>query len=100
MKKMALDLYFVLGKSDSRSSETSINQEIEAFDDIIIGDFIDSYRNLTMKTLAAHTFLNSSHFTACSTDWVIFHDDDSFVNYSKVSLDYPLKIISTFTLID
>ena len=38
--------YFVLGKSDSRTSETSINQEIEAFDDIVIGDFVDSYRDI------------------------------------------------------
>ena len=86
MAKMTLDLYFVLGKSDSKTSEISITQEIETFDDIVIGDFVDSYRNLTMKTLAAHTFLNSSHFSPCSTNWVIFHDDDSFVNYSKVSL--------------
>ena len=77
----ALDLYFILGQG-----KEDISEETKIFDDIVVGDFIDSYRNLTLKTLTAHTFLNSTYFDACkaSQKWVIFHDDDSYVDYRQV----------------
>ena len=82
MKQMKLELYFVLGTSSN--GQDSLLTERQAIDDMVVGDFIDSYRNLTLKTLTAHTFLNSTYFRACQPEWVVFHDDDTFVNYSKV----------------
>ena len=47
MHHLKLDLYFILGRghhSDSLDAEMKENR------DILIGDFIDSYTNLTRKT--------------------------------------------------
>ena len=71
----------------------SVADEIEKFDDVIIGDFFDSYQNLTLKTWTGHRFVNSKYFKDCQTaDWVIFHDDDAFVDYYQVHIDLNLII--------
>ena len=58
-------------------------------DDIVIADFMDSYENLSYKTWAGHEFLNSEYFDDCQNkDWVIFHDDDAYVNYPQVNIFY------------
>ena len=54
------------------------------FDDFVVGDFVDDYANLTLKTLTAHQFLNSVYFSSCEPQWAVFQDDDAFVDYIKV----------------
>jgi len=45
---------------------------------VLIGDFIDSYYNLTMKTFVAHRFAS----TRCqSAKWIIVHDDDAVIRW-------------------
>jgi len=47
----------------------------------VIGDFHDTYKNLSLKTFTAHSFINSNFFETCKNDYFVFHDDDTFVNY-------------------
>lgn len=44
-------VFFVIGLS-----ETDLANEIELYDDIIIGDFEDTYENLALKTLLGYQF--------------------------------------------
>ena len=46
--------------------------------EVLIGDFIDSYYNLTMKTFVVHRFAS----TRCqSAKWIIVHDDDAVIRW-------------------
>ena len=84
MRKLKVRLFFLIGKNRTPMPK-SVAEEIEKFDDVIIGDFFDSYQNLTLKTWTGHRFVNSKYFKDCQTaDWVIFHDDDAFVDYYQV----------------
>ena len=87
MHKLKVRLFFLIGKNRTPMPK-SVADEIEKFDDVIIGDFFDSYQNLTLKTWTGHRFVNSKYFKDCQTaDWVIFHDDDAFVDYYQVQKD-------------
>ena len=84
-----VQLFFFLGnrKEDGTLivNTNRLTAEIEKFDDIVIADFLDSYTNLKMKTLAAHSFVNSEYFDSCqSVNWVVFHDDDVAFDYSQL----------------
>ena len=48
MHHLKLDLYFILGRG--HHPDTKLDSEIKENRDILIGDFIDSYTNLTRKT--------------------------------------------------
>ena len=61
-----------------KSSSTNFNlkSELGQFDDIILGDFEDSYENLPMKTLMIHKFI--AQFCK-EARWIFIHDDDAYV---------------------
>lgn len=84
MANLKIELYFIFGQSIKGDSK-AFTDEMNKFDDIVIGDFIDSYNNLTLKTWTGHRFINSGYFANCkNVNWVIFHDDDAFVDYAQV----------------
>lgn len=84
---------FMLGNSNETavaSNETiKLQAEMKEFGDIIVGDFIDSYRNLTRKTIMAYEWLTSYCREA---QIVIKTDDDIFVNVFQ--LTQSLKALS------
>ena len=71
-------------------------QEIEEFDDFIIGDFIDSYNNLTLKTFSGYKYFHqycggaktswyNEHTGEKSpsdngVQWVLMQDDDTVID--------------------
>jgi Galactosyltransferase len=66
---------FLMGRDDRHIIEAT--KEAEEFNDIIIEDFVDSYRNLTIKVaFAFKNFLK--HFK--DTKYFFKTDDDCFVN--------------------
>ena len=69
-------LYFLLGKADHKH----LIDEIRKYDDIIVGNFHDSYANLPYKTMLGYEYL-SKYFAV--NQWAIFHDDDAFMNYIR-----------------
>ncbi|KAJ6638132.1 Beta-1,3-galactosyltransferase 5 [Pseudolycoriella hygida] len=81
-------LYFMLGDldkpDDERVDPSKIEAENMAFGDIVMGHFVDSYRNLTMKTVMAYEWIRS----ICQDDqFVLKTDDDVLVNIFKLTQD-------------
>ena len=81
--------FYVIGLSNLKPSDKyALEGEIEIHEDFIIGDFIDSYRNLTMKTLTSYTYF-SQYCNSNSTKWIVLNDDDTFIN--QANLDKALS---------
>lgn len=87
MKKRSeknLNLLFLFGHTSEKSILADFEIEKQKFDDFVLGNFTDSYSNLPLKTLTGYTYLN----TFCSSNlptWVVFQDDDTFVESEKLS---------------
>ena len=75
---------FLLGSGDTLREELTF--EAETFDDLIIGDFIDNYDNLPLKTFLGFQFY--AEFCHPQKKIVIFHDSDAFVLVPDVIRDY------------
>lgn len=79
-KRNDIDLAFLLGSSNETVNEI-IRQEHDLYGDIIRGSFVDSYDNLTLKTMAMHEWVSSY----CSkAKFVLKTDDDMFIHVSKL----------------
>ncbi|ODM92808.1 Beta-1,3-galactosyltransferase 1, partial [Orchesella cincta] len=80
LKNLAIRTVFVLGKyqlSPSPTLENSIRRENELFGDIVVGDFIDCYRNLTYKHLLGYKWINKY---CPGATFILKTDDDAFVD--------------------
>ena len=68
---------FMVGQTNNTKTQTIIENENELFSDIIQANFIDSYNNLTLKTVAMFEWVK----TYCSkSPFVLKTDDDMFIN--------------------
>ena len=56
-----------------------LQKEMEKFNDFIIGDFTDSYRNLTLKTFTGYRYFNE-YCLNIEKKLVLMHDDDTLIN--------------------
>ena len=65
-----LGVYFILGRTEV---------EIEDNEDIIIGDFKDSYETLVLKTKSAYEYFESCE----NAENFVIHDDDVWCNISR-----------------
>ncbi|XP_041452277.1 beta-1,3-galactosyltransferase 5-like isoform X1 [Drosophila obscura] len=75
---------FVLGSTANVTLNESINQENNIYRDMIRGHFIDSYFNLTLKTISMLEWTD----TQCpSVKFILKTDDDMFINVPKL-LDF------------
>lgn len=91
---------FILGNTDETGAETTDVQKLEAemdqFGDIVMGDFVDSYRNLTLKTITGYRWLTSHCREA---QFVVKTDDDVLVNIFQLSKEMnswsPTAVISS-----
>ncbi|KAL4230567.1 hypothetical protein ACF0H5_010946 [Mactra antiquata] len=80
-KQHNVKFMFVLGKPSDINDVIRLKNEQRLHDDIIMGDFVDSYYNLTLKSIVAIHFVK----TYCtSVKFIIKSDDDIFVNLFKV----------------
>ena len=87
-RRHAMRLVFLLGTSHpaqaslETSLETRLTEEAEHHGDIVREDFLDSYQNLTLKTLAgikwASEYCGSARF-------VLKTDDDMYVNIGRLT---------------
>lgn len=79
-------LVFLLGKPPSEEERKRIEDESRKYGDLLVGDFVDSYRNLTLKVLLGLRWA----LDHCSkVGYVMKVDDDIFVN---------LPLLTTFLL--
>uniref|UniRef100_A0A1B0GIK7 Hexosyltransferase n=1 Tax=Lutzomyia longipalpis TaxID=7200 RepID=A0A1B0GIK7_LUTLO len=74
-------LAFVIGATYNGSLDYELEQESSIHGDLIRGNFIDSYRNLTLKTLAMLEWT----LTYCPmTPYLLKTDDDMFINTERL----------------
>ncbi|KAJ6644154.1 UDP-GalNAc:beta-1,3-N-acetylgalactosaminyltransferase 1, partial [Pseudolycoriella hygida] len=92
-----LGVVFMLGNSIEKGTEAyettgKLHAEMAEFGDMVMGDFVDSYRNLTRKTIMAYDWLS----TYCrEAQIVVKTDDDILVNVFALT-----KALSTLVLVD
>lgn len=70
-------IFFVLGATNSTSLQNQLFEENEQYNDLIQGNFLDSYRNLTYKhVMSLKWFVNNCP----NVKFLLRADDDIFVN--------------------
>lgn len=78
-------LIFMIGHTLNTQIQTQIKNESSHYHDIVQENFLDSYRNLTLKSVAMLKWT----FTYCpSAQYVLKADDDMFVN-----LEYLINVL-------
>lgn len=72
---------FILGATNVQSIEDSLDAESSMYTDIIRGRFIDSYNNLTLKTISSLEWID----TYCPrVSFILKTDDDMFINVPRL----------------
>ena len=68
---------FLMGRPKDDAEMAIIHEEDKAFGDLVVGDFIDHYRNLTLKAIMG---LKWTSLYCANARYAIKADDDAFVN--------------------
>lgn len=68
---------FVLGRVNDNTTMESVILESELNGDILLGDFLDTYKNLTLKAVAAVAWMSNY---CGNVKYILKTDDDIFVN--------------------
>ena len=71
---------FVSGKG---KKETNLKKESEEFNDILELDFVDSYKNLTLKMMATYSYF----LKYPSVEQIVVINDDTIVNKTALLRD-------------
>ncbi|KAH8324475.1 hypothetical protein KR074_008096 [Drosophila pseudoananassae] len=72
---------FVLGRGNNETINKALTQENFIYGDLIRGNFIDSYNNLTLKTIST---LEWADLHCPKAKYVLKTDDDMFINVPKL----------------
>lgn len=75
--KRRLRLFFVLGVHNISGLNQLVRKEASRFDDVVQGNFMDSYENMTLKSLLGLKFVSEYCRPA---KYLLKSDDDMFVN--------------------
>ena len=86
-----LKVIFILGSMKNSTLSDEINFESEIYGDIVQEDFVDSYKNLTLKTLAGLKWVS----TYCSNARFTLKIDDDVVVNPIMLLDFLAELNST-----
>ena len=104
-------MFFLVGRADfngelgvdGQQKMMELEQEIEDFQDFIVGDYIDSYKNLTLKTFSGYKYFHQYCGGAKSKEnaesagesadnnvgegvqWVLMQDDDTIIDENLLS---------------
>ena len=87
-------LVFIIGRRrpasspNSQRDEERLNAEIDKYDDFVVGDFIDSYETLTVKTLTAYTY--AQRRCGDNVKWLVLADDDTVIEHDMLRIRSPL----------
>ena len=66
----------MIGNSGDDNLFSSIDQEEKKYDDLIVGDYYDTYDHLLLKKLSGYAYI-SENCEISEKIWVNFLDDDS-----------------------
>ncbi|KAJ8950405.1 hypothetical protein NQ314_007945 [Rhamnusium bicolor] len=72
---------FMLGATSNKTLNDKIDKEQELYGDIIRGKFIDTYDNLTLKTISMLEWVDNY---CPKASFVLKTDDDMFINVSRL----------------
>ena len=75
LKTCFRQVMFMVGLSGDIETDSSVREEDDVFQDIVIASYMDSYHNLSYKALTAMHWLK----TYCTTPQHIIHFDDNMV---------------------
>ncbi|XP_033760837.1 beta-1,3-galactosyltransferase 1-like [Pecten maximus] len=81
-------LVFMLGAHSLEGEQWRVEKEVKLYDDIVQGNFIDSFNNLTYKLLMGLDWINSHCRQA---DMLLFFDDDFYVFPNEI-LDFLRRL--------
>lgn len=97
--KKRIKVFFVIGTTPHRKTQNILSDEISVCQDLIQGDFEDTYRNLSLKHVMNFRYVLS---VCPSIKYLLKIDDDTFVNIPalKVFLDlYDVQYASSNNVI-
>ncbi|XP_058987360.1 uncharacterized protein LOC101894606 [Musca domestica] len=72
---------FILGRTTNATINEALTQENMIYGDLIRGHFIDSYNNLTLKTLSSLEWVDNH---CPKAKYILKTDDDMFINVPKL----------------
>lgn len=72
---------FILGRTTNATVSQALTQENMIYGDLIRGHFIDSYNNLTLKTLSSLEWVDQH---CPKAKYILKTDDDMFINVPKL----------------
>ena len=78
-KDVTMRIVFMLGKAARSEMHQSIMEEVEQHGDMLIGDYEDTYRNITTKLLMAFQWA-----TKIKCHYVLKTDDDVYIDIPKL----------------
>ncbi|XP_011149907.1 beta-1,3-galactosyltransferase 5 [Harpegnathos saltator] len=76
-----MSVLFMLGTTNDRKVETILRKEQNMYNDIIRGRFLDSYSNLTLKTISTLEWVGSY---CPKVKYLLKTDDDMFINVPRL----------------
>ncbi|ETN69786.1 N-acetyllactosaminide 3-alpha-galactosyltransferase [Necator americanus] len=88
-RKFSYCVIFPIGRLENSNDTARLLEESNLFDDILQGDYVDSYRNLPMKTLSALRFAAVAY---PSLDSILKIDDDTAWNVPVVTR-YMIRVL-------
>ncbi|XP_078071598.1 beta-1,3-galactosyltransferase 5-like [Mustelus asterias] len=71
---------FLVGQGSEKRADDLIRLEREKFQDLLVGNYLDTYRNLTLKVMHGLKWAVSS----CQPAYILKTDDDCFVNTDRL----------------
>lgn len=80
-----ISIAYLLGQSGNSTIEDKLDNENDLYGDLIRGNFMDSYNNLTLKTISMLEWLDRN----CNNPlpkFILKTDDDMFINVPKLLL--------------
>ncbi|ODN06437.1 Beta-1,3-galactosyltransferase 1 [Orchesella cincta] len=76
-QRLDVSMAFIIGKTENETILDGIETEKRLYDDLIVANFVDSYDNLTLKTMSSLEWID----TYCNqSEFVLKTDDDMFIN--------------------
>ncbi|KAL3855101.1 hypothetical protein ACJMK2_014330 [Sinanodonta woodiana] len=81
LKKHSSRILFLVGRIENETVQRSLETESKQFQDIVQGDFIDDYHNLTHKGVLGYRWITEYCQNA---KFILKIDDDVFVNIFRV----------------
>ena len=82
---MVTKLAFLLGRPEDEKKQEMLQEENEKHRDIVQGDFLDTYHNLSYKAIMGHLWVSEFCDQA---EFVVKTDDDVFIDLYEVCPDW------------